>query len=411
MRIRVKPFGEEKAAQGVSDDAKNRRKSVYSVDAMKERKVEIKEINVFPYNPKDGYSISDALGIYLDVKALSLPPYNTTLGDVDRANSYSVVSKGGNSISKGTSRTATATETRTMGYAKDASNAQKSKGQKRYEVVFVDIYTGEIIKQGASVELYDAYADKMVVGKGKRRGKKYYYNVDLSKNYLVKGSAAGYSESMVSKSSSNTEGGYSTTRDTMFLSPFGGLPLPLYFDNDKPAGVATSEATSTNYSETYRPFITRKGDFITAYNKILASNGGVSSNEMNAFFENEIKKGYEQVVGYTNIMKSYLQSGNQLEIILEGYASPLANAEYNQKLSARRVNSVINYLSSVNNGSLKKYIKSGQLKISVLPQGEVNPNVSDDANSAASIYSLEASRERKVVIKDIIILNNARYKK
>ena len=171
LRIKVEPFGEEKAAPGVSDDAKNRRKSVYSVEAMKERKVEIKKINVFQHNPKDGYSISDALGIYLDVKALGLPPYNTTLGDVKRANSISVVSKGKKSVG---SKTATATETKTMGYARESSRTQKSTTQKRYEVVFVDTYTGEIIKQGASVELYDAYADKMVVGKGKRKGKKYY---------------------------------------------------------------------------------------------------------------------------------------------------------------------------------------------------------------------------------------------
>jgi outer membrane protein OmpA-like peptidoglycan-associated protein len=117
------------------------------------------------------------------------------------------------------------------------------------------------------------------------------------------------------------------------------------------------------------------------------------------------------LVGYSNIIKSYLQSGNQLEIVLEGYASPLSNPEYNQKLSSRRVNSVINYFSTFSGGSLKKYIKSGQLKISVQPHGEINSNVNDDEKNAASIYSIDASRERKVVIKDIIILNNAHYKK
>ncbi len=408
LRIKVKPYGEEKADKGVSDDAKNRRQSVYSVGAMKERKVEIKEINVFQYNPNDGYSISDALGIYLDIKALVRPPYNTTLGDVDRANSYSAVT---NEYvrEKGVSSKAS-TDASTTGSAKGMSSSKNSGSQKRYEVVFVDSYTGEVIRKGASVELYDQYADKMV-GTAKRRGKKYYYNVDLSKDYLVKGSAAGYSESTVSKSRGYTEGGNSMVTDTMFLSPFGGLPLPLYFDNDKPAGEATKESTSSTYSETYRPFITRKSDFINAYNKILAANGGVASNEMNTFFEKDIKNGYEQLVGYSNIMKSYLQNGNQLEIVLEGYASPLSNPEYNQKLSSRRVNSVINYFSTFSGGSLKKYIKSGQLKISVQPHGEVNTNVSDDGNNAASIYGIEASRERKVVIKDIIILNNAHYKK
>ena len=145
----------------------------------------------------------------------------------------------------------------------------------------------------------------------------------------------------------------------------------------------------------------------------MEANGGlvVAQNEMNSFFDKDIRGGYERLVGFSSILKSYLQRGYQLEIIVEGYASPLANADYNQKLAGRRVNTVINHFSNFGGGTLKKYIASGQLKISVQPLGETSTTVSDDIKNASSIYSIEASRERKVVVKDIIILNNVFYKK
>jgi outer membrane protein OmpA-like peptidoglycan-associated protein len=402
LRLRVEPYGEDKAATGVSDDAKDRRKSVYSVAAMRERKVEIKEINEFQYNAKDGYSLSDALGIYFSTDEFGKKPKNTTLGDVDDANAKTKYKKGKGKSSKA------ATEELGVKYANEVATSKTAIAKKRYELVFVDNYTGEVINNAASVELFDQYADKMV-GKGKRKGKSYYYNVEGSKDYLVKGSVAGYSESTVSKYGSYTEGG----TDTMYLSPFSGLPLPLYFDNDKPAGSATSEATTTSYDVTYRPFVARKREFLSAYSKMMAANGGITieENEMNTFFEKDIKGGFDRLVGFSNILKTYLQKGYQLEILVEGFASPLANSDYNQKLAGRRVNSVINYFSSYSGGSLKRYITSGQLKISVQQMGEVSSTISDDSKNASSIYSVDASRERRVVIKDIVILNNVFYKK
>ncbi len=404
LRLTVEPYGEERSDRNVSDDAKDRRKSVYSVGAMKERKVEIKEINVFQYNPKDSYGLSDALGIYFNSDEFGkMPKKNATLEDVDLANGK------GRKGSKGSSKASI--DNLSPLYAKGLPAAQSSGKLQRREIVFVDSYTGEVIKKEASVELFDQYSDRMV-SKGKRKGKSYYYNVDLTKDYIVKGSAKGYSEATVSKYNNiYIEGNASTLVDTMYLTPFNGLPLSLYFDNDKPAGGA-STTTTTTYDANYKPFLLRKREFISSYNKMMIENGGmiVQENSMNKFFDNDIKGGYERLVGFSDILKLYLQRGTQLEIVVEGYASPLANSEYNQRLSSRRVNSVINHFSSFGGGVLKKYIKSGQLKISVIPHGEVSTNVSDNERNLSSIYSIEASRERKVVIKDIVILNNAFYK-
>ncbi|MBL7818729.1 MAG: hypothetical protein JNL70_27265 [Saprospiraceae bacterium] len=406
LRLRVEPYGEDRASTGVSDDVKNRRLSVYSVAAMKERKVEIKEINVFQYNPNDNYSLSDALGIYFDSDEFGKrPKKNTTLGDVDLEHSKSKFKKNKSKSSKAS------TDELGVKYPKELTTKKAAVTTKRYELVFVDSYTGQVINNTGSVELFDQYTDKML-GKAKRKGKGYQYSVDVTKDYLVKGTVAGYSEGVVSKYSTYTEGDKTVSTDTVYMTPFSGLPLTLYFDNDKPAGAATSETTSTTYDATFRQFIVRKRDFLSAYNKMIAASGGIvgSQNEMNAFFERDIKGGYDKLVGFSNILRNYLQRGYQLEIIVEGYASPLANAVYNQRLASRRVNSVINHFSSVSGGILKKYITSGQLKISVQPFGEVNTSVSDDQSNVSSIYSIEASRERKVVVKDIVILNNVFYK-
>ena len=406
LTLRVEPYGEDRANKNVSDKASDRRSSVYSVGAMRERKVEIKEINVVPYDKNSVPNVNQGLGIYLEPEALGKGGKNATLADVDMANNK------GRKGRKGSKSSKTAVDELSPLYANELPVSKPTGKQQRREIVFVDSYTGEVINNEASVELFDQYSDKMV-GKAKRKGKSYYYNVDLTKDYLVKGSAGGYSEATVSKYSGvYTEGGNTAVADTMYLTPFSGLPLALYFDNDKPSGGAT-ETTTATYDATYRPFIIRKREFISAYNKMMEDNGGmiVAENSMNKFFETDIRGGYERLVGFSNILKSYLKQGAQLEIVVEGYASPLANSEYNQRLSSRRVNSVINHFSSFGGGVLKKYIKSGQLKISVQPHGEVNTSVSDDVKNISSIYSIEASRERKVVIKDIIILNNAFYKK
>lgn len=406
LRLLVKPYGEDKADKNVSDDATDRRKSVYSVGAMKERKVKILEINEFYYDKNNLPNQNEGLGLYLDMDGIGKGSKNTTLADVDLANNKGKKGRKGSKSSK------TAVDELNPLYAKELPVSKPTGKQQRREIVFVDSYTGEVINNEASVELFDQYSDKMV-GKAKRKGKSYYYNVDLTKDYLVKGSAGGYSEATVSKYSNvYTEGVSTVLADTMYLTPFSGLPLSLYFDNDKPSG-GTTETTSLTYDATYRPFILRKREFISAYNKMMEANGGmiVPENSMNKFFDADIKGGYDRLVGFSSILKSYLQKGSQLEIVIEGYASPLANSEYNQRLSSRRVNSVINHFSSFGGGILKKYIASGQLKISVQPHGEVNTSVSDDVKNISSIYSIEASRERKVVIKDIIILNNAFYKK
>lgn len=418
LRIRVEPNGEDKATYGASDDFKNKKKSIYSLRAMKERRIEIQEVERFEYNPKEPFNLNESLGIYFDYQRLGIatPKKGNAKARIRLANEPTEASlqskrnrkakKSANNdggVEYGVSYDATESLT-SKGIKKSVSSSLPTK--QKYQVVFVDSHTGAVVNGLADVELYDN--SERMVGKAVRTkgANGYTYNVDFNQTYGVKGTVAGYSMESTSHFASTTEG--ATVTDTMYLTPFAGLPLSLYFDNDKPAGMGSqSEETSFTYDQTYRDFILRKAEFIRMYNKMTASAGGsaISSNEMSLFFGAEVKGGYDRLKGFSSILTNYMQRGYQIEITIEGFASPLANDAYNQKLAARRVDAIINHFENVNGGVLRKYIKNGNLKITVEPMGEVSNQVSDDIKNTSSIYSIEASRERRVVIKDIVILN------
>lgn len=419
LRIRVEPNGEDKATYGASDDYKNKKKSIYSLRAMKERRIEIQEVDRFEYNPKEPFNLNQSLGIYFDYQRLGIvtPKKGNAKARLRLANEpteMSIKSKrsrkgkkdadGELGVEYGVSESFTETESLTSkGLKKSVASAMPTK--QKYEVVFVDSYTGAIVNGLADVELYDN--SERMIGKAVRtKGQKgYTYKVDFDQNYIAKGSVAGYTTETTSHYATTTEGGIAT--DTMYLTPFAGLPLSLYFDNDRPDAGASQEETSMTYDQTYRDFAARKSEFIRMYNKMTASAGGsaISTNEMSLFFGAEVKGGYDRLKGFSSILANYMQRGYKIEITIEGFASPLANDAYNQKLAARRVDAIINHFENVNGGFLRKYIKNGNLKITVEPMGEVSNQVSDDVKNSSSIYSIEASRERRVVIKDIVILN------
>jgi len=93
---------------------------------------------------------------------------------------------------------------------------------------------------------------------------------------------------------------------------------------------------------------------------------------------------------------------------IEGYTSPLASNEYNKALGQRRVFSIKNELKSYQGGVLASYIDSGQLKIKDISYGEERApsGISDQrSDTPNSIYSVEASKERRASIVDLIKLN------
>ncbi len=93
-----------------------------------------------------------------------------------------------------------------------------------------------------------------------------------------------------------------------------------------------------------------------------------------------------------------------IEVVLQGFASPRAPSTYNDLLSSRRISSVINQFRRYSDGKLIKALNEGRLKIVQEPLGETKAPlyVSDDiADERNSIFSVPASRERRVEIIDV----------
>ena len=375
LRIRVEPFGAERASSAVSADGKQRDLSVYSIEAMRERKVEIVEINrifldkTIPYDPDvsmmDLFSLKNVGSLQAQLKALNAR---------DISSSFNLQPQ----------------------IEQNPSDLVRQ----AMAVTIVDNYTGKIVTSTKPIDVVDPNS-KAVIGKARAKGGSFTYTVENGKEYVLKSTSLGYSDVSLSAPYS-TDAPTGLIHDTLYLTPFAGLPLSLYFDNDKP-----NSANLNSYDKTYRDFYAKKSEFIRVYNKLMASSGASaasSSKEMDLFFESELKGGYNKLTGFCEVLKNYLQNGNNMEIILEGYASPLSDGEYNKRLSQRRIQSVRASLNQFQNGVLRKYLAQGKLKITEEVIG-ASANAFD-ARTDASVYSMDASLNRRVVIKDIILNGN-----
>ena len=126
-----------------------------------------------------------------------------------------------------------------------------------------------------------------------------------------------------------------------------------------------------------------------------------STEKINEFFVHKLQANFNRLDEVLLQIKSALISGENIDLQIKGYASPLFESNYNINLSKRRISSLLNYMQEFQNGSITQYLKNGQLSITELPFGELESNnkVSDDPkNKSASVYSLDAALARKIEI-------------
>ncbi len=221
--------------------------------------------------------------------------------------------------------------------------------------------------------------------------------------YKLVGNKGGYITAMEEFSTANIGG--TITKDLYLgksaavVSLEGMIPVQLYFDNDYPNPRTTEITTSKTYSETYNSYYPKKDQFARGY----IQQGGSKSDVYN-HFDNEVKRGHDNLVAMLDKLIEVLKTGQTINLYIRGYASPLAASDYNISLGRRRVDSVRNQLKSWKGGVLSIYLKNGQLTLTERSFGEdTSPNqVSDDpSNKSKSVYSPEASRERRVEIDEI----------
>ena len=184
------------------------------------------------------------------------------------------------------------------------------------------------------------------------------------------------------------------------------LPIPLYFDNDFPNPRTISDTTFLDYQKTFVDYMKKKEpEFIPGYIRGLkGAERTTDSLLIDNFFELEVRSNWVKFFEFSDSLYAILERGDSIELTLKGYASPLANSEYNLHLTNRRIASVYNHFQIFDGGVFKRYYKtdnSGSLKIIREPNGDSKApvGISDNGRDRrSSVYDVAPSRERRVEI-------------
>lgn len=185
------------------------------------------------------------------------------------------------------------------------------------------------------------------------------------------------------------------------------IPVTLYFHNDEPNPRTWDTTTTFTYAQLYDSYIQKRDEFIRMYASTLKGEDKLTAeSKIDAFFTDEVEKNYLKLLQFLSYLKELLSEGSTVAITIKGYASPLNNHAYNLNLSKRRVQSLINFLYQYEDGVFVPYIEQraengARLVIIREAFGEnmVKEGVSDDLRDVRnSVYSPEASRERKIAV-------------
>ena len=187
------------------------------------------------------------------------------------------------------------------------------------------------------------------------------------------------------------------------LVDFNGLPL--YFDNDEPDKRTRSTRTRKSYETTAQAYLDRHNEYRQRFSAdVNGDKAEAAEQQIDDFFENEVRKGYDRLGQLCELLLGKLESGEAIEVIVKGFTSPRAESDYNLKLGKRRVSSVRNHFENWSEGVLQPYLRAGKLKITETSFGEttaratVSDKLGDERNS---IYHPDAARERRVEIVEV----------
>lgn len=187
------------------------------------------------------------------------------------------------------------------------------------------------------------------------------------------------------------------------------LPISLYFHNDRPNPRSTATVTTRTYLQTIYEYLSLEEEYMKAIESSALSPAQKDTmrTAISSFFSNDLAQSVEQLDMAMNVLLAELEKGAQIELAVKGYASPLANSDYNLNLTYRRINAMENYIRSYRDGAFIPYLdapaetEQGRLVITKIPYGETQASsgVSDSLNDTlGAIYSLRAARERRIEI-------------
>lgn len=185
------------------------------------------------------------------------------------------------------------------------------------------------------------------------------------------------------------------------------LPIKLYFENDHPNPKSTADFTELSYEETYLKY---KGQYPVYLQKVTEGRDATATLQQTQslleFFETEVDKGMQDLALFRAQVWQELQSGKQVSIMVQGFASPLAKSDYNVHLTNRRISAIKNYFEEIDGGKFAPYMLTtpSRLQFIEVPMGEykANKDVSDNYyDQRNSVYSKDASLERRIEIIEL----------
>ncbi len=264
---------------------------------------------------------------------------------------------------------------------------------------------------GATVQLVNAETNEVVDElKNNRLSNRFAFFVEADKKYKIIGTKEDYSQDVAFIDTNGKSGKIFQELFLLKQDLKTYLPVVLYYDNDIPDRRSRSKTTKKSYSDTYFPYIAQKENFKTKFGMPLSGEARVISDQnLEYFFEDDVKGGFNKLNSFFVHLEKELMKGETVEIAIKGFASPRASNSYNQALSQRRIRAVVNEIHKFNNGNLVKFLFNEGLLIKDVSYGEEEApsGISDDYNDRRnSIYSVEASRERRVEIVNVQYLSN-----
>lgn len=186
------------------------------------------------------------------------------------------------------------------------------------------------------------------------------------------------------------------------------LPIRLFFENDMPDSNSTKNYTTQTYTNTYTRYNTLESTYKKGY--IHPKNAKKDTTVIGQFFEENVRGEYRRWASFLEGIEQLLIDGKSLSVSLRGFTSPRASSIYNQSLARRRIQSVYLDILAYKGGVLASYIEADKLRIIEVPLGETKAPIEvEDAYNKPylSIFSVEASQERRVEIIAIDFINKA----
>ncbi len=200
----------------------------------------------------------------------------------------------------------------------------------------------------------------------------------------------------------------------------------MFFDNDYPKfrypdAPPDPDTTRANIAGLVDDYKQRENEFIQRAGRDTAE-----INNIRLFFSQLLDANMVDLEAFATRIIPYLQDGYTVTMTFRGYASPLGNSAYNERLTRRRIVSIINYLRDFEHQgvTLGDYIdgdNGGQIRWIRDPRGEDQVGQSlaafrarikqiDQATlesrSSEAVFSLSASIERRVEVTNIQIERN-----